>query len=67
LLVSQIAAFIREIREQGISVLIVEQSLPFAVGIADRAYIMSKGIVVHECLPRELQGDTELKHRYLGV
>jgi branched-chain amino acid transport system ATP-binding protein len=67
LLVSQIAAFIREIREQGISVLIVEQSLPFAVSTADRAYIMSKGTVVHECRPSELQGDAELKHRYLGV
>jgi branched-chain amino acid transport system ATP-binding protein len=67
LLVAEIGNFIKEIREHGISILIVEQSLPFVLKIADLAYVMSKGVVVHESRPKELQENAEVKSRYLGI
>jgi len=67
LLVTEIGNFIREIRQQGISILIVEQSLPFVLKIADVAYIMSKGVIVHQSAPGELDSNAEVKSRYLGV
>jgi branched-chain amino acid transport system ATP-binding protein len=67
LLVAEIGNFIKEIREHGISILIVEQSLPFVLKIADLAYVMSKGVIVHESRPKELQENAEVKLRYLGI
>ncbi len=67
LLVAEIGNFIKEIREHGISILIVEQSLPFVLKIADVAYVMSKGVIVHESAPEELQENAEVKSRYLGI
>jgi branched-chain amino acid transport system ATP-binding protein len=67
LLVAEIGNFIQEIRKHGISILIVEQSLPFALKIADVAYVMNKGVIVHESEPKELQKNAEVKSRYLGI
>jgi len=67
LLVAEIGALIRGLKEHGISALLVEQNLPFALGIADWVYIMSKGVVVYESGPKELQENGEAKSRYLGV
>lgn len=67
LLVAEIGNFIKEIREHGISILIVEQSLSFVLKIADKAYVMSKGVIVHESAPKELQENAEVKSRYLGI
>ncbi len=67
LLVAEIGNFIKEIREHGISILIVEQSLPFVLKIADVAYVMSKGVIVHESAPKELQENAQVKSHYLGI
>jgi len=67
LLVAEIGNFIKDIREHGISILIVEQSLPFVLKIADLAYIMAKGVVVHQSEPKALLENAEVKSRYLGV
>ena len=67
LLVAEIEDLIKELREHGISILLVEQNLPFILKIADRTYIMSKGVIVHESGPKELKENSEVKARYLGV
>jgi branched-chain amino acid transport system ATP-binding protein len=67
LLVAEIGNLVKELREHGISMLLVEQNLPFILKISDWAYIMSKGIIVHESTPRELQENSEIKLGYLGV
>ncbi len=51
----------------GASILLVEQNLAFALRVADRVYLMSKGRIVHECTPQALRHDQETKARYLGV
>ena len=67
LLVTEIGNLIKELKEQGISMLLVEQNLPFVLKVADQVYVMSKGSIVHESGPKELQGNDEVKSRYLGV
>jgi branched-chain amino acid transport system ATP-binding protein len=67
LLVRELGRIIQRLKETGVSILIVEQNLGFALRIADRVYLMSKGKIVHESLPNELWQNEEIKARYLGV
>ncbi|HEY3302424.1 MAG TPA: ABC transporter ATP-binding protein [Candidatus Binatia bacterium] len=67
LLVRELGRILQRLKETGVSILIVEQNLGFALRIADRVYLMSKGKIVHESLPKELWENEEIKARYLGV
>lgn len=51
----------------GISVLLVEQNLEFAAGLATRVYIMDKGQIVTELPSTKLLADEGLQHELLGV
>lgn len=66
-IVEDIGSVIQQIKEAGLSIFLVEQNLSLAVKVADYIYIMSKGKIVHECLPGELSKDQEVQKRYLGV
>ncbi|MGH2593927.1 MAG: ABC transporter ATP-binding protein [Anaerolineae bacterium] len=67
LIVAEVGRILRELRERGLSILLVEQNLSIALGIADRVYVMNKGRIVFAGTPAELQSDVETLHRYLGV
>jgi branched-chain amino acid transport system ATP-binding protein len=67
LLVRDLGQIIRQLRERSLSIILVEQNLPFALELADHAYIMSKGKLVYDAPPAELWADTKAKMRYLGV
>lgn len=67
LLVREIGRIIRELKASGLSVLLVEQSLPLAFSVADRVYVMSTGAVVWEGTPQALDADDAVKSRFLGV
>jgi branched-chain amino acid transport system ATP-binding protein len=67
LLVAEIGNLIKELKGEGISILLVEQNLPFVLKVADRVNVMSKGVIVYESGVEELQGNDEVKSRYLGV
>jgi len=54
-------------REQGISILIAEQNLTLALGVADRAYVLERGELVHEAAAAELAEDRAAQRRFLGV
>jgi len=49
------------------SVLLAEQNIHMALGIADYVYVISKGTVVYESTPQELRDNNEIKSKYLGV
>jgi urea ABC transporter ATP-binding protein UrtE len=53
-------------RETGLSVLLVEQNIDFALRTASRCVVMEKGRIVHEGSPDELRSDAVLK-RYLAI
>jgi branched-chain amino acid transport system ATP-binding protein len=66
-IVQALARMIRELRARGFTVLMVEQNFRFAAPLADRFYIMERGLIVREFSAAELQGNMELLREYLGV
>ena len=67
LLVRELGRMLLELKRGGASILLIEQNLAFALRVADRVYLMSKGRIVHECTPEALRRDRATKARYLGV
>jgi branched-chain amino acid transport system ATP-binding protein len=67
LLVRELGRVLVELKQSGVSLLLVEQNLGFALRVADHVYLMSKGRIVHECTPDELRADDQIKARWLGV
>jgi branched-chain amino acid transport system ATP-binding protein len=66
-IVEDIMAVIHEMRDEGIAILLVEQNSSLALSIADRAYVIEDGRIVHASSASELEGNIELKHRLLAV
>ena len=67
ILVRELGRILAQLKAGGASILLVEQNLAFALRIADRVYLMSKGKIVHEARPDDLLRNEEIKARYLGV
>lgn len=67
LIVQQIAEIISELRNEGTSVLLVEQNLSMALKISDYVYILSKGEIVYQSTPTELDKNKEVQDKFLGV
>ena len=68
-IVDQLLGVLTEIRAQGVTVLLVEQDVFAAFSVADRAYVMALGSIVHEIGPGEWQSflkDERLVKAYLG-
>jgi len=64
---SKIFKSIKEIRNEGTTVLLVEQDAYSALRIADRAYILETGNVVLEGSSRDLLANKQIKKAYLGI
>ena|SRR5699024_2269651 len=65
LMVREVIKIIKKLKENGMSMLIVEQNLAMAVELSDYIYILSKGSVVFE---GETEGfDAEVKKKFLSV
>ena len=54
-------------REQGVSMLIVEQNASLALGIAQRGYVLETGQIVVSGSAAELAGNDEVRRAYLGM
>jgi len=66
-IVDDVADIIRELNEDGVTILLVEQNAEMALGLADRAYVLETGEVVHDAPADELLDDREAMESYLGV
>ena len=67
LVVREIFRIVRTInREEGVSVLLVEQNAAIALGLADHAYLLETGRVVMSGAASELQKDESIRRSYLG-
>jgi branched-chain amino acid transport system ATP-binding protein len=66
-LVSLVEETMRRLREEGTTILLVEQNLATALSVADRAYVMEKGEIRVTATARELRASPEVLQRYLGV
>jgi branched-chain amino acid transport system ATP-binding protein len=65
-IVSDIAEAIEEIRAEGVTVLLCEQNVTFAMDHADRIYLLENGEVAREGTADELSGDDYIRDSYLG-
>ena len=67
-IVDEIAEVIRKLnKEKGLAVLVAEQDLDFCMSLADRAYVMDKGVIARKATKTEILSDLELQHELLGV
>jgi branched-chain amino acid transport system ATP-binding protein len=66
-IVEDIAAVVAEMRQERIAILLVEQNSAMALALADRAYVIDDGRIVHTAAARELEADTPRLHRLLAV
>ena len=67
IIVDQLMETLTAIRDQGVTILLVEQDIHLALAAADRAYVLETGRIVREGPARDLIADPELKRAYLGV
>ena len=65
-LVDLIFDTIRELNEQGMTILLVEQNALLALDIADRGYVLETGAIVLSGPANELKDDPQVKEAYLG-
>ena len=66
-LVDEMMALFADMRRQGVTLLLVEQNVELALAIADRAYIMDGGAVVHHAPAAVLLADEAMKERFCSV
>jgi branched-chain amino acid transport system ATP-binding protein len=67
LIVREIGRVLVRLKEQGLSILLVEQNVSLALRVADRVYVMSKGQVVYHGTPTDLDANEDVKRRFLGI
>ena len=67
LIVEQMATTIRDLKREGLSVLLSEQNLHFAQLVADRAYIIETGQIRYSGTMAELAADEAVREQYLSV
>ncbi len=58
---------IRKLKEEGLSILLVEQNANLALKLVDYVHVMSKGQVVYSAKPEELRANEQIKSSYLGI
>jgi branched-chain amino acid transport system ATP-binding protein len=66
-IVEQVAEYLKELKNRGISVLLVEQKLTIALEISQRCYVMGHGSIVFEGTPAELRGNAYIRKEWLEV
>jgi branched-chain amino acid transport system ATP-binding protein len=67
LIVREVMRVVQRMRDEGLSVLLIEQNAPLSLSIADRAYILDDGKVVHSARAADLAKDTETVNKLAGA
>ena len=67
LVIQEVGVVIKQLRQEGASILLAEQNLPLALDVADYMYVINKGAMVFEGTPAELQARPEIEREYLAV
>ena len=64
--VEQISRQIKELRDSGYTIILVEHQMPVVMGVSDRIIVVNKGQVLAQGTPREMQAHPEVIAAYLG-
>jgi branched-chain amino acid transport system ATP-binding protein len=67
IIIQTIGDIILKLKQEGFSILLVEQNVSLALKVSDYAYILHKGKIVHQCTKEELAGNTRIQSEYIGV
>ncbi len=67
LIIEEIFQIIRELKDEGITIFLVEQNASQALAIADRGYVLETGKVVLEGSGKELLSNDKVREAYLGM
>jgi branched-chain amino acid transport system ATP-binding protein len=65
-LINDLYRVLAELRDEGVTILLVDQMATLALAIADRGYVMESGAIVHAGTAAELRHDPVLERAYLG-
>ena len=65
--VQDVMKTITRLKAEGVSVLVVEQNVQSALAVADRAYVMNLGVIVHHGPARDLVDNAGQRARLLGI
>ncbi|HEY4956725.1 MAG TPA: ABC transporter ATP-binding protein, partial [Caldimonas sp.] len=66
-IVQKLGEVVKSLREQGFTIVMVEQNFRFAAPLADRFLVMEHGQVIQQFTQAELPSRIERLHEYLGV
>lgn len=66
-LVLDLLSALEQLKEEGLTMLLVEQNVHMALAVSDYAYVMSEGRVALQGLPEELAMDSAIQQAYLGI
>jgi branched-chain amino acid transport system permease protein len=66
-LVEGLYDLLADLRDEGVTILLVDQTAAMALSVADRAYVLQSGAVAHSGPARELSADAALAQAYLGT
>jgi branched-chain amino acid transport system ATP-binding protein len=67
LIVDALEATIRELKGEGLSIILAEQNLDFVLALSDRCYVLEKGEVKYSGSSADLSGDRDVQARYLQI
>jgi branched-chain amino acid transport system ATP-binding protein len=65
--VYQLLATLKELKQNGLTILLVEQNVHLALAVSDYAYVVAEGRIFTEGLPAELTANPEIRRAYLGL
>ena len=66
-LVDHVLAVIRALKDEGLTILLVEQNAAAALAIADRAYVLETGRITLSGTAADIRADRRVRDAYLGI
>jgi branched-chain amino acid transport system ATP-binding protein len=67
IIIQKVAGIIKQLKEDGVSLLLAEQNLPLALSAADYVVVINKGIVAFEGTVKEFKANSDIEREYLAI
>lgn len=67
IIIQHVWEIIGRLKEEGLSILLVEQNVALALKLVNYVHVISKGQIVHSSEPQDLWANEDIKARYLGI